>query len=74
MIPHFNLQCGITQPILRLLCRYGALAGFGLSLTKWTLIIKKSSDFAVNAAFNDVDFRGGNHHRQAKIPTLMFGD
>ena len=49
-------------------CRYGALAGFGLSLTKWTLIIKKSSDFAVNAAFNDVDFRGsgGNHHRQAR--------
>ena len=52
------------------ICRYGALAGFGLSLTKWTLIIKKSSDFAVNAAFNDVDFRGGgggnHHHRQDK--------
>jgi len=49
--------------------RYGALAGFGLSLTKWTLIIKKSSDFAVNAAFSDVDFRGGggggNHHRSS---------
>jgi len=26
--------------------RYGALAGFGLSLAKWTLIVKNSTDFA----------------------------
>lgn len=26
--------------------RYGALAGFGLSLTKWTLIVKHSTDLA----------------------------
>ncbi|XP_070507249.1 NEDD4 family-interacting protein 1-like [Chironomus tepperi] len=26
--------------------RYGALSGFGLSLAKWTLIVKKSTDFA----------------------------
>ena len=26
--------------------RYGALAGFGLSLAKWTLIVKHSTDFA----------------------------
>merc|ERR1711935_1073115 len=26
--------------------RYGALAGFGLSLAKWTLIVKRSTDFA----------------------------
>ena len=24
--------------------RYGALAGFGLSLAKWTLIVKRSTD------------------------------
>jgi len=28
--------------------RYGALAGFGLSLAKWTLIVKNSTDFASN--------------------------
>jgi hypothetical protein len=26
--------------------RYGALSGFGLSLAKWTLIVKHSTDFA----------------------------
>lgn len=26
--------------------RYGALSGFGLSLTKWTLIVKHSTDLA----------------------------
>lgn len=26
--------------------RYGALSGFGLSLAKWTLIVKNSTDFA----------------------------
>ncbi|TRY79801.1 hypothetical protein TCAL_06065 [Tigriopus californicus] len=26
--------------------RYGALAGFGLSLTKWTMIVKRSTEFA----------------------------
>ncbi|XP_015115806.1 NEDD4 family-interacting protein 1-like [Diachasma alloeum] len=29
--------------------RYGALAGFGLSLTKWTLIVKHSTDLASRA-------------------------
>ena len=28
--------------------RYGALAGFGLSLAKWTIIVKNSTDFASN--------------------------
>ncbi len=28
--------------------RYGALAGFGLSLAKWTLIVKHSTDLASN--------------------------
>ena len=32
--------------------RYGALSGFGLSLTKWTLIVKKSTDF-VHSTNND---------------------
>ena len=32
--------------------RYGALSGFGLSLAKWTLIVKKSTDFA-HSANND---------------------
>ncbi|XP_034952488.1 NEDD4 family-interacting protein 1 [Chelonus insularis] len=31
--------------------RYGALAGFGLSLTKWTLIVKHSTDLASRANF-----------------------
>jgi hypothetical protein len=26
--------------------RYGALSGFGLSLAKWTLIVKHSTDLA----------------------------
>ena len=26
--------------------RYGALSGFGLSLAKWTLIVKNSTDLA----------------------------
>lgn len=29
--------------------RYGALSGFGLSLAKWTLIVKHSTDFAHNS-------------------------
>jgi hypothetical protein len=32
--------------------RYGALSGFGLSLAKWTLIVKHSTDFH-NASSND---------------------
>jgi hypothetical protein len=28
--------------------RYGALSGFGLSLAKWTLIVKQSTDFAAS--------------------------
>ncbi|KAG5677638.1 hypothetical protein PVAND_007379 [Polypedilum vanderplanki] len=32
--------------------RYGALSGFGLSLAKWTLIVKKSTDFAHSSQNN----------------------
>jgi hypothetical protein len=31
---------------IKILGRYGALSGFGLSLAKWTLIVKHSTDFA----------------------------
>ncbi len=40
--------------------RYGALSGFGLSLTKWTLIVKRSTD--LTNAFAMRHGGGGHHH------------
>ena len=56
--------------------RYGALSGFGLSLTKWTLIVKKSADFAagrINSGGNfgtgggDASGSGTNHNYAASV-------
>ena len=42
--------------------RYGALSGFGLSLTKWTLIVKRTTEFSnVNATSLNMDGESKPH-------------
>ena len=48
--------------------RYGALSGFGLSLTKWTLIVKRSAD--LSSAFSG---RRSHHHGGSPVAADLDG-